>query len=231
MSGDGVRDGKARILIIDDELAIRNLLRLSLTNQGFEIADADRGQLGLDKATEFHPHLIILDLGLPDMGGLEVLKGLRKWTTIPVIILTVNDDETTKVALLDAGADDYLTKPFGTPELLARVRVALRRHGQEATPVFKSGDLEIDLSVRQVKVGSLNVKLTATEFELLSVLVRNQGRVVPQAQLLTEVWGKFATEETHYLRIYVGQLRKKIESDSSHPKHILTDPGIGYRIV
>ncbi len=223
---------KFRILVIDDEAAIRNFLRLSLENQGYEISEADSGKSGLDKAAEFHPHLVILDLGMQELNGLETLKALRKWTSIPVIILTVADEEPTKVALLDAGADDYLTKPFGTPELLARVRVALRHHGSiEATPVFKSGNLEVDLNQRFVKVDSILVKLTVTEFELLSVLVRNQGKVVPQAQLLMSVWGRNAMDQTHYLRIYVAQLRKKIEADSSQPVHILTEPGIGYRII
>jgi len=223
---------KYRILVIDDEAAIRNILRLSLANQGFEIAESENGKNGLEKAAEFHPHLIILDLGLPDLNGLDVLKSLRKWTTVPVIILTVSDDESTKVSLLDAGADDYLTKPFGTPELLARVRVSLRHHNAvEATPIFISGELEVDLNKRQVKLKSEIVKLTATEFELLSVLVRSHGKVVPQAQLLTNVWGKNAADQTHYLRIYIGQLRKKVEADTTHPAHILTEPGIGYRIV
>jgi len=223
---------ETRILVIDDEAAIRNLLRASLTNQGFKVGESETGQGGLDKAAEYHPHLIILDLGLRDMNGLDVLKGLRRWTTIPVIILTVSDDEATKVALLDAGADDYLTKPFGTPELLARVRVSLRHNNaNEATPLFLSGDLEIDLNKRQVKVRGELIKLTATEFELLSVLIRNHGKVVPQTLLLTSVWGKNAADQTHYLRIYVAQLRKKLEADSSNPIHILTDPGLGYRIV
>jgi two-component system KDP operon response regulator KdpE len=223
---------KFRILIVDDEVAIRNILRLSLVNQGFEIDEASDGKSGLEKAADFHPHLIILDLGLPDINGIDVLIALRKWTKIPVIILTVTDDETTKVALLDAGADDYLTKPFGTPELLARVRVSLRHHNAiEATPVFVSGELEVDLNNRQVKLRSEVIKLTATEYELLSILVRNHGKVVPQTQLLTGVWGKNAADQTHYLRIYVGQLRKKIEADTTHPLHILTEPGIGYRIV
>lgn len=221
-----------RVLIVDDEAAIRNVLRLSLVNQGFQIAEAECGQRGLELAAEFHPHLIILDLGLPDMNGLQVLKSLRQWTSIPVIVLTVTDDEATKVSLLDAGADDFLTKPFGLPELLARVRVSLRHHNAaEATPVFKSGSLEVDLNKRMVTVESKTIKLTATEYELLSVLVRHNGKVVPQTQLLTGVWGKTAVDQTHYLRIYVAQLRKKIESDSSHPEHILTEPGVGYRIV
>lgn len=225
-------EAKPRVLVIDDEAAIRKMLHLSLVNQGFELAEADSGRGGLDKAAEFHPHIVILDLGLPDISGLEVLKSLRKWTAIPVIILTVTDDESTKVLLLDAGADDYLTKPFGTPELLARIRVSLRHHNSlEATPIFKSGDLEVDLNKRQVKVGLEIVKLTATEYDLLSALIRNPGKVVPQAQLLEGVWGKNAADQTHYLRIYVAQLRKKIEVDTSHPAHILTEPGIGYRIV
>lgn len=224
--------GKFRVLVVDDESAIRKLLRISLENQDFEIAEADSGKSGLDKASEFHPHFIILDLGLPDINGLDVLKSLRTWTSIPVIILTVNDDEATKVALLDAGADDYLTKPFGTPELLARVRVGLRHHGAiEATPIFKSGDLEVDLNKRLVTVGPKTIKLTATEYDLLSVLIRNQGKVVPQVHLLVSVWGKLQADQTHYLRIYIAQLRKKIEGDSAHPVHILTEPGIGYRIV
>lgn len=223
---------KSRILVIDDEAAIRNVLRLSLSNQGFEVAAAETGRLGLEKAAEFHPHLIVLDLGLPDMDGLDALKSLRQWTTIPIIILTVTDEESTKVALLDAGADDYLTKPFGMPELLARVRVSLRHHNSvEATPVFVSEELEVDLNKRSVKVAGNPVKLTATEYGLLSLLVRSHGKVVSQTQLLNGVWGKNASDQTHYLRIYIAQLRKKLEGDSSNPKHILTEPGIGYRIV
>ncbi len=222
----------SRILIIDDERAIRNILRLHLVNNGFEVAEAATGQDGLKNAEEFHPHLIILDLGLPDMNGLDVLRALRRWTTVPVIVLTVNDAEAAKVALLDAGADDYLTKPFGTPELLARVRVSLRHHqDSEATPVFRSGDLEVNINTREIRRGDQPVKLTSTEYELLRTLVRHRGKVVPQTQLLMGVWGRTAIDQTHYLRIYVAQLRKKIESDSAHPSHILTEPGIGYRIV
>jgi len=223
---------QARILIVDDEPAIRDLLRINLGTHDFETSEASTGEVGLKKAADFHPHLIIVDLGLPGLGGLEVLKKLRSWTTIPIIILTVTDDEKTKVTLLDAGADDYLTKPFGIPELLARVRVALRHHNKvEATPIFKSGDLEIDLNQHLVKVQNKTVKLTSTEFALLGHLVRNQGKVVPQTQLLIDIWGPNSADQVHYLRIYIGQLRKKIEKNSSNPEHVLTEPGVGYRIV
>lgn len=226
------RDVSAKILIIDDEKAVRDVLRVNLTSAGFVTAEAERGALGLTAASEFHPHLILLDLGLPDMHGLDVLKALRKWTEIPVIVLTVVDDQAAKVALLDAGADDYLTKPFGTPELLARVRVSLRHHpAREATPLFQSGTLQVDINARRVERAGETVKLTGTEFELLAALVRSAGRVVPQAQLLRQIWGAAASDQTHYLRIYVGQLRKKLEQDPARPQHILTEPGLGYRIV
>ncbi len=227
----------SRILIVDDEVAIRKILRIHLSNhqlnnQSFEVSEAASGTEGLEKAAEFHPHLIILDLGLPDMNGIDFLRTLRRWTNVPVVVLTVTDDQSTKVALLDAGADDYLTKPFGTPELLARIRVSLRHHNaEEATPVFKSGDLEVNINSREVRRGDELLKLTGTEYELLIALVRHQGKVVSQAQLLTQIWGRTSIDQTHYLRIYVAQLRKKIEIDSSHPVHILTEPGIGYRIV
>ena len=221
-----------RILIIDDEPAIRNLLKLNLEGQGFRIAEADSGLAGLDKTASYHPHIIILDLGLPDMSGLDVLVRLRKWTAIPILILTVSDDEATKVKLLDAGADDYLTKPFGIPELLARIRVGLRnRRANEATPIFASGTLEIDVNLNVVRVDGREVKLTRTEIELLKILVREQGKVVSQQQLLTEVWGPASVDQSHYIRIYIAQLRKKIEKDASTPAHIVTEPGVGYRIV
>ncbi len=221
-----------RILVVDDESAIRNVLRPVLESNGFRVAEAESGQTGLEKAASFHPHLIVLDLGLPDMNGLEVLRRLREWTAIPILILTVTDDPATKVNLLDAGADDYLTKPFSMPELLARVRVGLRnRRSMEATPVFCSGSLEVDLNSRSVKVDDREIKLTATEFELIKVLVREQGKVVSQQQLLKEVWGPMSTDQSHYLRIYFAQIRKKIEEDPSSPKHIITEPGVGYRLI
>lgn len=221
-----------RILIIDDEPTIRSMLRRHLELNKFEVHEAESSMQGLEAASSAHPHLIILDLGLPDASGLITLQRLREWTSIPVIILTVTDDETTKVELLDAGADDYLTKPFGLPELLARVRVSLRRHSfQEATPVFKSGDLEVDLNDRTVKIKGQIIKLTATEFSLLTRLVREHGKVVSQTQLLQEVWGPHSLEQQHYLRIYVGALRKKIEKDPTKPDHIITEPGVGYKLI
>jgi two-component system, OmpR family, KDP operon response regulator KdpE len=227
-----MKTDEIRILVIDDESAIRNMLRLNLESSGFKIGEAASGETGLAQAASFHPHLIILDLGLPDMNGLEVLKRLRKWTSIPILILTVTDDEEMKVSLLDAGADDYLTKPFGIPELTARIRVGLRnRRAVEATPLFQSGDLEVDLNAASVKVGGRDVKLTTTEYELLKILVREQGKVVPQHVLLVSVWGPNGAQQSHYLRIYIGQLRKKIENDPSTPRHIVTESGVGYRLV
>jgi len=221
-----------RILIIDDEKAIRDTLKLNLKSENYSVDEAVNGLEGLDKVKIYHPHLIILDLGLPDRSGLEVLRELRTWTKIPVIVLTVFDDEVTKVKLLDVGADDYLTKPFGPSELNARIRVALRHYGKmEATPVFESGGLKVDLNLRQVTVDLVEVKLTKTEFELLQRLVRDTGKVVPQLKLMKEIWGSQSQEETHYLRIYIKQLRKKIEKNPSEPIHILTEPGVGYRLV
>lgn len=225
-------NSELRILIVDDEAAVRTVLSMNLKSQGYQIGEAQNGQAALALAASFHPHLIILDLGLPDMDGYQVLKELRAWTQIPIIILTVTDDENTKVRLLDAGADDYLTKPFGPGEMLARVRVGLRNHGMlEATPIFESGDLRVDLNQKSVQVSGQTVKLTKTEFEVLTRLVREHGKVISQKQLLKQVWGALSVDESHYLRIYINQLRKKIEQNPSEPKHILTEPGVGYRLV
>lgn len=221
-----------RVLIIDDEKSIRETLRLSFSKNLYLVEEATSGIEGLKKINDFHPNLIILDLGLPDINGYDVLKDIRKWTKVPVIILTVSDEELTKVKLLDAGADDFLTKPFGSSELLARVRVALRHYGKvEATPLFESGDLKVDLNQRRVEVRGYEVKLTKTEFELLQRLVRDAGKVVSQNKLLKEIWGSLAQEDSLYLRIYIKQLRKKIELNPSIPVHILTEPGVGYKIV
>ncbi|AGH94879.1 response regulator [Pseudobdellovibrio exovorus] len=222
----------SRILIIDDEAAVRNVIKMTLASVGHTIAEASTAAEGLVKANSFHPNLIILDLGLPDMNGLDVLKSFRAWTTIPVVVLTVIDDERTKVTLLDAGADDYLTKPFGPEELSARIRVALRHAGMiEATPVFESGHLKVDLNKKAVLVAGQLVKLTSTEYEVLSRLVRDHGKVVSQVQLLKEIWGTTAKDQGHYLRIYINQLRKKIEPNPAAPIHILTESGVGYRLV
>ena len=223
---------ETRILIVDDEAVIRQTLRTQLQTLNYQVAEAVNGAEGLRLAAEFHPHLIVLDLGLPDKNGLDVLKELRAWTKIPILILTATDDERTKVQLLDAGADDYLTKPFGSSEFLARIRVGLRHHGMiEATPIFVSADLSVDLNRRAVSRDGQEIKLTNTEFEVLARLVRDHGKVVSQAQLLRQIWGSTADDQTHYLRIYINQLRKKLEKNPSQPQHILTEAGVGYRII
>lgn len=221
-----------KILIIDDEASIRSILRLNLKAKGFDVDEATNAKSGLEKVSSYHPHLIILDLELPDHHGFQVLKNIRSWSTVPIVVLTVSDAETTKVELLEAGADDYITKPFSMPELFARVKVALRHHQtEEASPVFESGDLRVDLVKRQVSFQNQDVKLTVTEYEFLRILIKHAGRVVPQDHLLTEIWGKTAKGNNHYLRIYAAQIRKKIERDPSKPEHLLTEPGVGYRIA
>jgi two-component system KDP operon response regulator KdpE len=222
-----------KILIVDDEESIRRMLSINLISKGFRVEEAQNAAECMEKLKTFHPQLIILDLGLPDKNGLGVLEEVRGWSKVPIIILTVSDDEETKVKLLEAGADDYITKPFSIPELTARVNVALR-HGlrtAEASPLFASDDLYVDLNQRLIKVKDKKVHLTSTEFNLLKTLIKGRGQVVGQDQLLTEIWGKTALENPHYLRIYIGQLRKKLESNPSSPIHILTEPGVGYRIV
>ena len=220
-----------KILIIDDDAAIRRLLKVSLKSQGYVVIEAVNGQEGIEQAAMVNPELIILDLGLPDMDGLLVLKSLREWTKVPLIVLTVRDAETDKVALLDAGANDYLTKPFSVPELLARIRSALRlTQSGESGPIFKNGDLEIDFAGHIVKVRDKVVKLTSTEYKLLSLLAQNAGKLLTQKQLLKEVWGIAAIERSHYLRVYIAQLRHKLEEDPSRPSLIITEPGVGYRL-
>ncbi len=221
----------ARILVIDDELAIRRFLKISLEAEGHTYLEAGTGQNGLVAAATQRPELVILDLGLPDMDGSMVLKRLREWSDVPVIVLTVKDSETDKVALLDAGADDYLTKPFGVPELLARVRVALRhKQSTSAEPVFRTGDLLIDFTDRTVSICGEIIHLTATEYELLRILAQHAGKVITQRQLLKEIWGPQALDQSQYLRVYIAQLRKKLERDPSSPDRIITEPGVGYRL-
>jgi two-component system KDP operon response regulator KdpE len=222
------------ILVIDDEPQILRAIRMILTEKQFQVTTAGRGEEGLTLAATTQPDLIILDLGLPDMDGVEVCTRLREWTQIPIIILSVRDSERDKVAALDKGADDYLTKPFGIEELLARVRVALRHSAQKAGPeskVVRAGPITIDLTWHAVKRGEEEIKLTGTEYKLLAYLAANHGRVLTHQSILTHVWGPADADHTEYLRVYMRQLRKKLEVDPESPKHILTEPGIGYRFI
>ncbi|HTB33395.1 MAG TPA: response regulator [bacterium] len=220
-----------RVLVVDDEQAIRRLLKAGLEAAGYQVLEAADGEKGLSLAATEAPELVVLDLGLPGLGGAAVLKRLREWSPVPVLVLTVQDSEADKVALLDAGADDYLTKPFGVPELLARLRV-LERHrlGSQADPLVRAGNLEIDLAAHLVRRDGQEVKLTSTEFEFLRVLAQHAGKVVVQRELLKQVWGPNAVEHSHYLRIYAANLRKKLEEDPADPKLIVTEPGVGYRL-
>ena len=219
-------------LVIDDEIQIRRLLRITLEANGYKVLDAASGKEGLVEAATRRPHIVILDLGLPDMEGVSVLKRLREWSRVPVVVLSVRDRDEDKIAALDAGADDYVTKPFSTPELLVRLRVALR-HAQPAEEevVFHIGDLEVDLADRRVTVKGQDVRLTATEYSLLRLLIRHAGRVLTHRQILKEVWGPNAAEQTHYLRVYMARLREKIEPVPSRPALLITEPGIGYRLL
>ncbi|NQX68592.1 response regulator [Paenibacillus alba] len=223
----------AKILIIDDEPQIRKLLRVTLTAHGFEASEAATGQEGMLQATMVRPDLIVLDLGLPDMTGMEVLQHIREWSQVPIIILTAQDQEQDKIAALDRGADDYVTKPFGMGEFMARMRVALRHIAKtQDEPVLRLGPLVIDLSQRMVELQGEKLKLTPTEYDLLKVLALNAGRVMTHRQLLKQVWGGHQYEsDSQYLRVYVGHLRKKIEEDPTRPQLILTEPGIGYRFM
>jgi two-component system KDP operon response regulator KdpE len=221
----------ATALIIDDEKQIRRLLRLALEGAGLQVYEAETGQEGLSEIVHRRPDVVLLDLGLPDMEGVKVLHRLREWSDVPVLILSVRDDAEEKVAALDAGADDYVTKPFDTAELLARVRVAQRRSLTEAgEPVFTAGALCVDFSARQVKLGGVEIKLTPTEYSLLRVLVQNAGKVVTHRQLLRTVWGEKAESQAQYLRVYVTHLRKKLQTSAAAPSVIKTEVGIGYRL-
>lgn len=218
-------------LIIDDEKQIRRLLRLALEGAGLQVCEAETGQAGLSEIVRHRPDVVLLDLGLPDMDGVKVLRRLREWSDVPVLILSVRDDAEEKVAALDAGADDYVTKPFDTAELLARVRVAQRRSLTETgEPVFTAGSLCVDFSARQVTLGGAEIKLTPTEYSLLRVLVQNAGKVVTQRQLLRTVWGEKAESQAQYLRVYVTHLRKKLQTTSDAASLIKTEVGIGYRL-
>ena len=219
-------------LVIDDEPQIRRLLRLALEGNGYRVFDASTGNDGLVQAAQCRPEVILLDLGLPDMDGVEVLKRLREWTRVPVVVLTVRDREGDKIAALDSGADDYVTKPFTTGELLARLRAALRHaQPQGADALFRCGVIEVDLSARVVRKEGQEVKLTPTEYGLLRLFVIHAGKVLTHRQMLNEVWGASAVEQTQYLRVHIAHLREKLERDSSLPTLIVTEPGVGYRLV
>jgi two-component system KDP operon response regulator KdpE len=219
-------------LIVDDEAQIRRLLRVVLEGENYQVHEAENGQQGLIEIASRRPAVILLDLGLPDMDGLEVLKRLREWSEAPVLVLSVRDDEQSKVAALDSGAEDYVTKPFSTPELLARLRAAQRKtRPEEEVSVFKSGDLIVDLTTRVVKRAGREIKLTATEYALLRLFVRHPGRVLTHRHILREIWGPKSEEHRQYLRVYVTHLRQKIESDPASPSLIKTEPGIGYRFI
>jgi two-component system KDP operon response regulator KdpE len=226
-----MNEAGARVLVVDDEPAIRRFLRASLSAHGYAVFEAEGGQSALSAVVADRPDLVILDLGLPDLDGIEVTRLLREWTHIPIIILSVRGQEADKIAALDAGADDYLTKPFSAGELLARMRVALRRVGQSGLePIFTSDDLTVDLARRVVMVAGHEVQLTPTEYDLLRVLVNHAGKVLTHRQLLREVWGVGYEQETHMLRVNVSNLRRKIEPDPTRPRYILTEPGVGYRL-
>jgi two-component system, OmpR family, KDP operon response regulator KdpE len=219
-------------LIIDDEPQIRRLLCVTLEANGYRVFDAATGQDGLVQAAQRRPDVILLDLGLPDLEGGEVLKRLREWTLVPVIILSVRDREDEKVAALDAGADDYVTKPFNTAELLARLRAALRHtQPQGADAIFHAGNLEVDLASRLVRKSGEEVKLTPIEYSLLRLFVTHAGKVLTHRLLLTEVWGAKSIEQTHYLRVHIAHLREKLEANPSAPELIITEPAVGYRLV
>jgi two-component system, OmpR family, KDP operon response regulator KdpE len=221
-----------QVLVVDDEVQIRRFLKIGLEANGYHVYETDNGRDALVKAAQMRPDLVILDLGLPDMDGLDVLKGLREWTNVPVIILSVRDADRDKIAALDSGADDYLSKPFSMDELMARIRVA-RRHAQPEPEnnVFDYADLHVDLTRRLVTLKDEPIKLTPTEYALLRLLIQHAGKVLTHRQILKEVWGPEYVDETHYLRVYFAQLRQKIEDNPTLPRIILTEPGVGYRLV
>jgi len=223
------KDG-LRVLVVDDEISIQRFLRVALNGQGFVVSEVGNGQDALQALIRERPDLVILDLGLPDMDGVEVTRRLREWSQVPVIILSVRDQEVDKIAALDAGADDYLTKPFGVGELLARIRTVLRRQTvNSAEPVFKVGNLVVDLGSRLVMLDAKEVQLTPTEYDILRALVMNAGKVITNRQVLRQVWGE-GYDDLHILRVNISNLRHKLEPDPSRPTYIHTEPGVGYRL-
>ena len=220
----------ARVLVVDDERPIRRFLQASLSGQ-YQVIEAANGEEAIKAVVNDQPDLIILDLGLPDIDGVDVTRRLREWTQIPIIIVSVREQEAEKIRALDAGADDYLTKPFGAAELMARIRVALRHSPQlETEPIFTQDDLSVDLAQRIVSVSGQETLLTPTEYDILRTLIEHVGKVVTHRQLLRMVWGPAYEEETHLLRVNVSNLRRKIEKDPAKPRHVITEPGVGYRI-
>lgn len=224
-------DSGIRVLVVDDERAIRTFLRTTLTAQGYTVYETASGEEALAMAGAVRPDVMVLDLGLPDCDGIDVIRRLREWTALPIIVVSVREQEATKVSALDLGADDYLTKPFGVGELTARLRVVLRRAAKPGEePVFVSGGLTVDLARREVTVAGERIALTPTEYDLLRVLVQHAGKVLTHNQLLRQVWGSAYGEAAHLLRVNISNLRRKIEPDPARPSHILTEPGVGYRL-
>jgi len=222
---------KFKVLIIDDEPQIRRLLRMTLEANNYRVLEEETGKEGLLSVTMNHPDVVLLDLGLPDGEGTEILARLREWSSIPVIVLTVRDEEQTKISALDAGADDYITKPFNTGELLARIRVAIRHSLKlDESPLFSSGHIQVDLNTRRVKIDSEEVKLTATEYSLLVLFIKNAGKVLTHSAITREIWSNPYAENAQLLRVHIAQLRKKIEKDPAVPELLITEPGIGYRL-
>ncbi|MBF0159822.1 MAG: response regulator [Magnetococcales bacterium] len=224
----------ALVVIIEDELQIRRFVRAALEMEGYVVVESETGKLGLMEVGTRRPDLIVVDLGLPDMDGIDMILDIRSWSNVPILILSARSHETDKVSALDLGADDYLTKPFGVPELMARVRALLRRSIRscaEDTPIIRFGDVEVDLIQRTVTKNGVVVHLTSIEYRLLMQLVSNAGRVLTHRALLNDVWGPNQTSNIHYLRVYMSSLRHKLEYDPNRPKHILTESGVGYRLV
>jgi two-component system KDP operon response regulator KdpE len=229
-----VSELRHNVVVIEDDPQIRRLLRTVLPMEGFEVFEAETGERGLVEAATRKPDIVILDLGLPDTDGVEVVRRLREWSAVPIVVLSARTREQDKIAALDAGADDYLTKPFGAGELMARLRVALRHAATRAAPgdpVFRIGDLEADLGARRVRLGGAEVRLTPIEYRLLAALVRHAGMVMTHRQLLREVWGPGYVEHTHTLRVHMASLRRKIERAPAQPRYLLTELGVGYRLA
>ena len=220
----------SKILVVDDDPGLLRALSINLRARHFEVQTASDGASALRLAGSFVPDLVVLDLGLPDLDGVDVVAGLRGWTTVPIIVLSARDSQATKVDALDAGADDYMTKPFGMDELLARIRAGLRRAIPDPpAPVVRTASFTVDLAAKRVERDGVTIRLTPTEWHLLEILVRNVGKLVSQQQLLREVWGPHYEHETNYLRVYLAQLRRKLEPEPAHPRHLITEPGMGYR--